>query len=270
MRLVAELAAQDQFRHAVRDLIGPGLRDLGFRGGQSTGFWYPSGAYFGDVEFRESRYSAPAEVDFGVHLSARHGPTGTRFWAARLDELIPGRLGQPWTVGAGMPAGPVAESVLEGLRAYGWPAIEAALDAPGFPADPLAAWGRTFPARANPWDRLIGDPRAGGLAGALRPAGVRADSWFAELADPDEAARCSAVDRISGEAPDDPRTLPALLDRLEHDPSDRVRWQAARALLPLAGQPAVAAALAAAAALDEDLQVRWAARYALRQACPAA
>lgn len=60
-----------------------------------------------------------------------------------------------------------------------------------------------------------------------------------------------------------------LLDRLEHDPSDRVRWQAARALAPLAGRAEAAAALRAAVAQDEDLQVRWAARYALRLAAAA-
>jgi hypothetical protein len=259
-------SAQGTFRHLVRDLIGPGLRVLGFRGGQASGFWYARGEYRADVEPRESRYSTPAELDFGVHLAARHVPSGTRYWSARLDELIPGRLGQLWTVRPGSPAEPVAQAVLAGFEDYGWPAIQAALDEPGYPPEPGAGWARTFPRRRNAWDRLISPPRLDGLAGVLAPSGGAADTWFAELADPDEAARCSALDRIGSDAADDPRTLPVLLNRLASDPSDRVRWQAARALAPSAGSGRVRDALAAAAGQDEDLQVRWAARYALRLA----
>jgi hypothetical protein len=266
MLLGAGLSAQDTFRHLVRDLVGPGVRELGFRGGLSSGFWYPGGSFRGELDLRASRFSTPAAVDFAVCLAARHVPTGTAYWTARLDDLIPGRLGQLWTVQAGRPAEAAAESVLTGLRDWGRPAMESALDGPGFPPEPGAAWPRTFPPRARAWHRLISPPRLGGLAAVLRPLGSPADKWFAELSDRDESARQAALDRIGGDAPDDPRTLPVLLDRLEHDPSDRVRWQAARVLAPRAGTAPVREALEAAAAQDEDLQVRWAARYALRLA----
>jgi hypothetical protein len=269
MGLGAGLSARDGFRYLVRDLVGPGVRELGFRGGQSSGFWYPAGACRGELDLRASRFSTVAEFDFAVCLAARHVPTGTAYWTARLDDLIPGRLGQLWAVQAGRPLEPVAASVLSGLRDWGWPAVQAALDDPGFPPDPDAAWARTFPPRLRAWQRLISPPRLGALARVLRPLGRPADKWFAELSDPHETARQAALDQIGGDAPDDPRTLPVLLDRLEHDPSDRVRWQAARALAPLAGRAGVHAALHAAAAQDEDLQVRWAARYALRLAAAA-
>jgi HEAT repeats len=266
MRLRSGPSAPDVFRHVVRDLIYPGLRELGFRGGGTTGFWYGQGVYTGDVEIRASVPGPPGTVDFGVYLSAQHTPTGTRFWSASLDELIPGRLGQRWAVQAGRSGRPVAASVLGGLREQGWPAIQAALEAPGYPVDPRARWARTFPPRPGAGERPSLPPGLAGLAEVLVPSGSAADQWFAGLADRDEAARCSAVDRIGTEAAGDPRALPVLLDRLQHDPSDRVRWQAARALRPSAGSAEVRAALTAAGAEDEDIQVRWAARYALRLA----
>jgi hypothetical protein len=269
MRLGSGPSAPELFRHVVRDLIDPALRELGFRGGATTGFWLCSGAYTGDVEIRPAGSSGPGAVDFGVYLSAHHTPTGTRFWAASLDELIPDRHGLRWAVQAGHSARPVARSVLAGFRQHGWPAIQAALEAPGYPPDPRARWPRTFPPRPGAGERLVSPPGLAGLAEVLAPSGTPADKWFAELADRDEAARCSAVDRIGTEAGQDPRTLPVLLNRLQHDPSDRVRWRAARALRSAAGSAGVRSALAAAGAEDEDLQVRWAARYALRTAAGA-
>jgi hypothetical protein len=57
-----------------------------------------------------------------------------------------------------------------------------------------------------------------------------------------------------------------LFSRLEHDPSRAVRGAAARGLRLLAARPGVGAAFRAAAAQDEDVTVRWWARYALRLA----
>jgi hypothetical protein len=59
---------------------------------------------------------------------------------------------------------------------------------------------------------------------------------------------------------------PALLEILEKDPDSGERGSAARRLIPWAGTEDVGAALRAAAADDEDVWVRWAARYALRLA----
>lgn len=70
---------------------------------------------------------------------------------------------------------------------------------------------------------------------------------------------------MAGHALGDPRAVPALLDRLEHDPSPVIRkLVASRMLTRLAQQAGVRAALQAAAADDHDPGVRWAVRYALR------
>jgi hypothetical protein len=75
-----------------------------------------------------------------------------------------------------------------------------------------------------------------------------------------------ALEQIAERGADDPRTRQVLLDRLEHDPSDLARNQAATLLAPLAQDETIRKALQDAADQDEDLQVRWAARYALRLA----
>ena len=62
----------------------------------------------------------------------------------------------------------------------------------------------------------------------------------------------------------DPRAFQALLARLETDPGPCIRQGVAWYLLGRAHEDPSAQALRAAAAEDEDADVRWIARYALR------
>jgi HEAT repeat protein len=89
---------------------------------------------------------------------------------------------------------------------------------------------------------------------------------FALLASSDPIDRFTGIGTIGERASDDLRVLPALLDRLEHDPDQRVRRTAAFNLRWSTAHDAVRQALQAAAADDENLEVRWAARYILRLA----
>ncbi len=74
-------------------------------------------------------------------------------------------------------------------------------------------------------------------AGDLDPAGRDSDELFAELADEDHITRYTAAQLIGETALDDPRAVPALLDRLERDPSQPVRLMAARGLRFWQGRP---------------------------------
>jgi len=84
------------------------------------------------------------------------------------------------------------------------------------------------------------------------------------------AALCS----VSPSSATDPLTW--LVHRATHqegdlfDPSPGVRQRAALATVTAADRAEVREALRAAAAQDEDVQVRWAARYVLRLAAGAA
>jgi hypothetical protein len=166
--------AQELFRHVMRDIVGCELRELGFRGSYSRVFWISEGDYDGIVATQKSRYSTKAEVDFTVYLSAVHGPTSATYWQSQLLGLIPGNRQIWWTVRVGSPAEPVAENVLDEFRRCGWPAIQAALDDPGYPPDPNVHWPRQFPPRPE-WGRMISPPDLGDLALVLQPAGRPAD-----------------------------------------------------------------------------------------------
>ena len=178
------------------------------------------------------------QVDFWVLLHATEIESEQAYWDRSLDDLARhwGHSGN-WTIHAGNTIEPVAGEVVHSLRSYAWPAIQAALDNPGYPPDRSTRWARTFP---------------------KIPRGPRFD---------DEAA---AAERSRGEAADlvlraasDPGALQALLARLETEPDPGIRRDVAWYLSPRACEEEIGRALQAANAEDEDIGVRWIARYAL-------
>jgi hypothetical protein len=217
------VTAQAAFDRLMRDLVAPALHDLGFTGKGPRWFAYRSGDYEATFSTQKSRYSTKEEVEFWVHLTAVHLPTKSVYWTMQLHALVPGSFSR-WTVRADSPAEPTAEHLLGVFRHYGWPAIQAALDSPGYPPDPGATWPRAFEPEPGPAARGATGPNLGPLTWPLRRTGER------------------------------------------DDPSPPVRSAAAGALRPLAEQPQVYAAFRAAADQDEDHEVRWGARYALRLA----
>jgi hypothetical protein len=211
-------------------------------------------------------YIAPGLREFWVHLNAFYEPSGAWYWDTELLALIPGGPRSGWTVRYDQPAEPVAREVLDAVSRYGLPAILAATDSPGFPPDQATAWVRTFPPVPSKAARYAVRTDLGSLAWVLEPTGQPADTFFGNLADAEPRRRHVAVEEIVEKASGDPRARPSLLDRLERDPAPLVRRSAAAGLIPATADAGVRAALAAAATEDEDLQVRWLARYALRLA----
>jgi hypothetical protein len=130
--------------------------------------------------------------------------------------------------------------------------------------DPEAHWPRKFP--PVPVSRR--QPDGGGAARDawyLQPAGTKADYWFADLTSDIALWRWEAAKGVTETELSNPRTVPALVDRLEHDPSPFIRKEvASRMLTLLAREPLVRSALQASAAEDEDRTVRGASFYALR------
>jgi hypothetical protein len=232
--------AQDAYRLMLRRYIAPALRRLGFRRGPSLGaFRYETATHAAEVRFRKSRGSTRQEVDFWVDMQASEIKTEWVYWDWDLRSLAPELLDR-WIISAGEPTGPVAGEVLRVFRSHGWPAIQAALDNPGYPRDPMVRWPRTFP---------------------KIPRGPRFDDEVAAA----ERSRAE-LEQAMEQADSDPRAFQALLARLETDPDPAIRKTAAWWLLDRAGEGRSRQALRAAAARDEDVEVRWIARYALRLA----
>jgi hypothetical protein len=163
----------------LRRYIAPALRELGFRRGPSLGaFRYETTAHAAEVRFIKSRHSTRQEVDCWVDLHATDLKTEWVYWDWTLRSLGPEPLG-PLEVRAGVAVGPVASEVLRVFRGYGWPAIQVALDNPGYPRDPAFRWPRTFPKR----------PRV-----AARPS----QTTYPASANPATATRHVKIDRHAG------------------------------------------------------------------------
>ncbi len=205
----------------------------------SGAFRYETGTHAAEVRFIKSRGSTRQEASFWVDLHASDIKTEFVYWHWPLDSLDPQRLSR-WKVQAGGPVQSVAGEVLRVFSSYGWPAIQAALDSPGYPPDATVRWPRTFP---------------------KIPRGPRFDDE-PEAQQRSEAALAEIMDR----ADTDPRAFQALLVRLESHPDPRIRQQAAWYLFRHVHEERCRQALRTAAAEDEDVEVRWIARYGLRLA----
>jgi hypothetical protein len=232
--------AQDAYRRMLREHVAPALRELGFRRGSSAGaFRYETGTHAAEIRFQKSRYSTREEVDFWVLVHASDIKPEFTYFDRTLTDLSDawpptGR----WTIRAGDPVGPVGQEVTESLRTIAWPAIQAALETPAYPPDRAAGWARTFP---------------------KLPKGPWSDDEVAA-----ERQSREALEAAEESADTDPRAFQALLALLESDPDPEIRHEAAWWLLNRAGEERCRRALQAAATEDEDAEVRWIARYALR------
>ena len=242
----AAATAQDAYRRMLREHIAPALRALGFRRGPSPGaFRLETAAHACEVRFRKSRGSTRREVSFWADLHTSDLKTEFVYWEWPLHSLAPELL-IGWILEAGRPVEPVASEVLRIFFSYGWPAIQAALDNPGYPRDPSVQWARTFP---------------------KIPRGPASNDEMAA-----ERRSRRALEEAVRRADRDPRAFQAVLTLLETDPHPGIRHTAAWWLLSRVGEERAGSALRAAAIEDEDVQVRWVARYAFRlaerQTCP--
>jgi Domain of unknown function (DUF4304) len=244
----------------MRMLVAPAIRELGFTG-PSRHFRYASGGYSGGIRLQKSRFSSRRRVDFTFHVGApcmRDQPIV--YLMPEQEPPVP----YWWRLNAGRPAGPVADSVIAAVRRFGLPAILAGLDEADRelePDDPMAQPFLGPPPIGPVHDGRGADP----AAWYVQPTGSEFDWAFAEFASPASTTRLAGVETVARLAMSDPRAVPALLDRLEHDASPHIRATICyRVLTPLARDERVRPALRTAASEDRDCQTRWAARYALR------
>lgn len=257
----ASLEVQQAYDQMMREQVAPALRELGFTGTARI-FRYWSGGHKGEIRWQKDARQARRQIlRFTINL-------GWRWGGGRIYELMPVPAGDTWwELRGGQPAGPVASSVVSAIRCYAVPAIQAGLDDLEHQQDqdPDVHWPRKFPPVPAMHQR---QPDGGGAdrgSWYLQSAGTEADASFAEFASDIALGRMDAADYVTEHALSDPRAVPALVDRLERDPSPVIRTRVASRMLVLrAREPLVRSGLQASAAEDEDDRVRGAARYALR------
>jgi hypothetical protein len=244
----------EAYDQMMRRVIGPVLGRIGFTG-TAREFRYGSRGQFGVVAWqKDGRYVRRQILSFTANVN---------YWcgADRIGSLMPVPAKDTWwQITGGQPYEPIAESVITAVHRYALPAIQAGLEDPGRP-DPDMRFSRAFGA---------GEPDGGGATASswfVRPAGTEHDGVFGWFSSGDPQTRLDAAEIVTSEAPRDPRTPAALVDRLNEDPNPMVRKLVASRMLPLvADRGGVTSALQAAATGDTDTGVRWAARYALRLA----
>ena len=135
--------AQGLFKVAVKEHLGPGLRDLGFKG-SGQAFTMPSETHFVMLGLQKSTSSSADLVRFTInvsvisrqiwaqvreersHLPATPSPNtfyGDFAWQERIGTLLDG-TDRWWTIRTEKDARSVAEAVLDAVRRAAVPAIE--------------------------------------------------------------------------------------------------------------------------------------------------
>lgn len=243
----------EAYDQMMRGQVAPRLREAGFTGTLRS-FTIRRGQARGELRWqKDGRAVRAGRLPFTANID---------YWCGggRIAELLPAPARDTWWVlCSGEPTGPVADSVVTAVVRYVLPAILAGLEEPERVTDALM-----YEALAHGPGR---DPDGGGSdpgAAYVQPRGTEHDEVFAGFASSEPRDRLTAAYGTTM-APADPRTVPALLDRLEHDPDPVVRKLiASRVLTTHGGDPQVTTALRRTAERDPQIGVRWAGRYALR------
>ena len=237
------------------------MKALGFTG-TTREFRLRESTYEARMTVQKSRWNSREDVEFTFNLSVTHEPTGKTFWGTRIGDLLPEMVDTWWRVSSNSSSASTAEAVVRALTEFGWPAIQAVLESPGFPADPDERWKRSFPSLYGDDNQPGGPPN--------NPSAIEARSWSAEetigkLHDANVFVRILALGEVRNRETTtwNSATKDEVRQCLEHDPHPHVRRNAARVLGLMTGNGTTTDALRAAAREDEDLYVRWSARYAL-------
>jgi hypothetical protein len=246
-------AVVEEYDRIMRLDVAPQLRAAGFTGTLRS-FTMRRGSARGELRWEKDgrwvrtgllRFTAKVDYWCGGGRIAELLPAGTRdtWWRLRDDE----------------PTRPIAEDVTGVVLRYVLPAILSGLEETDRVAD---RWMYEALAHGAGYE-----PDGGGSPSAAPHVKARGNDFdwvFASFTSDQPNDRLHAACGLAL-APDDPRTLPALLYHLERDPNPVIRKVIASRVLAAADEnPEIVAALRRTADHDQHPGVRWAGRFALR------
>lgn len=248
----------------LRDLISPPLRELGFKGSAGK-YRCTSDHWRFNVGLQKSTHNTNSLVEFTFNLSVspilaegrRQMNVGIRSW--QLAQLTPDQHDFWWTLEPNTSVEELSNEVVNAIRNYGMPAFEAAVAVLNTPTQlPLSTNEKIETGRSQASER---NPSS--LFDALEL--IRTCS-FDELLqwsfNENSFYRLTATIRLADEERHRPTAFLRLVDLLLNDDAESVRKYAAWVWAHIRDCPEIDDSLRRATC-DEDVNVRWAATYAL-------
>ncbi len=245
--------------------IAPAVRDLGFKGSGGK-FRIGRGDFTGWVYVQKSRWNTKAEVEFTFNVGVFYNLAQSHIkgiWGDRIGHLLPDRRDKWWKFDSKESAGTVQEEAIKAVSRYALPAIEVVLENPTMPPTEAELRARAL---RRPQGR-VGAEVAEHLQvvidlGQRLPA-MGSDELHALTLDPDVEIRSRALHELAGRIEEDHNALAIVSEALIHDASSYIRKNVALDLAHVPGHHEFDQPLETATR-EDDLQVKWAATYAIR------
>jgi hypothetical protein len=242
--------------------VVPVLREKRYRGSVRK-FTLREGDLSATIQYLLSRWNTASSKEFTFELKvSRNDKT---IWASRIGHVMPTRSDYWYKVESDADLDSTGARVSADLAGYACVAVQVVMEDPNpnrVPKDP-----RTFP-KEDPDYGLSIEDRQEAEARWWR-AVAEADEWefeecISKANDSWLGYRRLAQHQLREKWPDEPESVDAFRKAIESENSWRTREFLVLSLgfWPGLQRPAIDAALADAAELDENAHVRWAAKYA--------
>lgn len=142
--------ALEVYRALMKDHLAPGMRELGFKGSNGS-FVRPSPRHWVTIGFQRTPYGSAEGTSFTINLAVTskevwarkraespvlgERPSANTFdidgsqWTARIGDVLPGGADRWWAVRPGRPDPALVDEVLDAIRSYAIPALDAVVSA---------------------------------------------------------------------------------------------------------------------------------------------
>lgn len=242
--------AQQTFDRLLRTGVAPVLRGLGLKG-SGRHFHLDRGQLnLGWVSFQGGKYNSRVVVDFTINLTVARTLSGLQHWRKRIGSFFPDVEDTWWRVPAGADTDDLLADLVDSISDHGLVALVAAMDEVEHPPDPPRPLRRPLPSVGHLFQLYV-------------PASL--EVAFTDVTSADASIRGLALRALYQYARTDARLVPILTSAIRDDASPFIR-AAATTMLGFVPCDATVSLSVFHRVLDqdEDLNVRIAARHAIR------